>query len=181
MIMKKFIAILLVAAFAVSFAACDSGKKPAEETTQAPSTTMPVMTTNYPLPTVTLSDDMVNLGNITVINQDTPFQLGALFLGTGNKVNSDTFYLGEEIKFTLYCDVPESEYSKVKVYCAPYQENLKVIPDDCVFVSDFAPAAEGEVNFVNSVSPEHGAGYYTILFAYEDTVAYRITVKLIAK
>lgn len=179
--MKKFIAILLVAAFAVSFAACDSKTPGNEETTQAPSTTMPVMTTNYPLPTVTLSDDMVNLGNITVINQDTPFQLGALFLGTGNKVNSDTFYLGEEIKFTLYCNVPESEYSKVKVYCAPYQENLKVIPDDYVFVSDFVPAAEGEVNFVNSVSPEHGAGYYTILFAYEDTVAYRITVKLIAK
>lgn len=178
--MKKIIAVLLIAAFAVSFAACNSNK-PSENETQAPSTTMPVLTTAHPLPTVALNDQMVNLGNITVLNQDTPFQLGALFLGTGDKVNSDTFYLGEEIKFTLYCDVPEADYSKVKVYCVPFEENIRTVPSDYVFVSDFVPAAEGEVNFVNSVSPEHGAGYYSILFTYEDIVAYRLTVKLIAK
>ena len=188
MIMKKIIAILLIAAMAASFAAC--GSKTENTTTAAVQTTAGDAATTTPateapvsaLPTVALDDGLVNLGKLTALNQETPFVINSLLLGTVNKINSDTFYLGEEIRFTLDCELPESEYTKVKVYCAPYEAGAKAVPAKYAFVSDYAAAAEeGGVNFVNSVAVENGAGYYNLFFVYGDTVAYRMAIKLIEK
>lgn len=170
--MKKLLSLILILAMAVSFGAC--GSKTEEGTTAV---SQSADETGVTLPP---DDSSVKLGKLVKL-EETPFVLNSLVLKgseTGSQGNLNIFKLGENISFYIDAALPESDAGKVKVYCAPYAAGAKAVPAEYVFVSDYAaPAEVGGESFSNSVPADSAEGYYNIFFAYENTVAYKITVK----
>jgi|GEM_PF-5904190 len=177
--MKKLISFILVFALAAALGACAS--TPKNETTSAQSTEIQAeKTTAKEEPTFKLDDAMVRLGKLVKL-EETPFVMKTLILSkAGNALgNYNTFKPGETVEFYVNAAVSEADAAKVKVYLAPYVADADKAPETFAFSADYkVPAEEGGMNFKSEIPADTAEGYYNIIFAYENTAAYRIAVKI---
>ncbi len=175
--MKKLISLILIVSISVVLAAC--GAKPDNETTKV-QTTATAQTELDTQSTIKLDDNMVRLGKLVKLTE-TPFVLKSLVLKNAEDAqgNYNTFKPGENIEFYINADVASADEAKAKIYLAPYIADANSVPAEYVFDAEYKAAAEeGGVNLTATVPADTAEGYYNIIFAYENTVAYRIAIRI---
>lgn len=175
--MKKIISLILILSISVALAAC--GSKPNSETTTEIQTTAAQAEVDAQ-PTIKLDDNMARLGKLVKL-AETPFVLKSLVLKNAENAqgNYNTFKPGENIDFYINADIAAADEAKVKIHLAPYSKDANSVPSECVFSAEYKAAAEeGGVNLTAAIPGDTADGYYNIIFAYENTVAYRIAIKI---
>jgi len=195
--MKRWIVLLLCAAFLATFAACAKTQGGSEtETTDGGNTTQEA--TSEAVSQSPESTDNYTLGTLVTVNGNTPFKLNGLRLD-GNRSASENngkefatqgiragFFLDERIAFYLDTDYRAPESEDVKVVCVPHRDfaeyekmSFDAIAEKAAFTEIFTEQPADASCFDPYVSSEDfKEGDFDVLFTYQGEIVYYIVINL---